>query len=99
MNKIRLNIEQLDVLSFATEQVAAPRGTVQAAATGYTCYFTVAVVETRCLAYPQSYWGEYSCTCPPVRWTETPDCLPIETANTCLDTAQGCLTGDPALTC
>lgn len=95
MKKIRLNTEELEVLSFTTDQQPGVRGTVQAAATGYTCYATVAVHETRCLYYPQSYWNENTCWCPIEPYTQDLRCQPIDTID------PGCLqTSDPScMTC
>lgn len=77
MKKIRLDIGALEVASFTTAEFADQRGTVKGNS-GYTCYVTVAVIRTQCAAYPVSYWGEDSCACPPVRYTDDPrDCPPI----------------------
>lgn len=85
MKKIRLNTDDLEVLSFTTDQQPRARGTVQGAASGYTCYVTVAVYQTRCLAYPQSYWNENTCWCPIEPATQDLRCQPIDTADaTCL---------------
>jgi hypothetical protein len=85
MKKIRLNAEELEVLSFSTAPMPQARGTVAAAASGYTCYVTVAVYQTRCLAYPQSYWNENTCYCPIEPYTQQLQCQPIQTADlTCL---------------
>lgn len=92
MKKIRLNTDALEVLSFTTEQMPTPRGTVQAAASGYTCYVTVAYYQTRCLAYPQSYWNENTCYCPIEPYTRNLNC-PITGPDCQIDTAQAtCLT-------
>jgi hypothetical protein len=42
MKKIRLRADALEVLSFTTDQQPGVRGTVQAAASGYTGYANVA---------------------------------------------------------
>ena len=87
MKKIRLNADDLNVLSFATSQGPQGRGTVLAAGTGYECYVTVAYDEdTICLAYAPSHWGEDTCRCEPVRVTDPSYCLhPINTAGlTCM---------------
>jgi hypothetical protein len=86
MKKIRLDPESLEVHSFATEQDSQGRGTVLAAATGNTCYITVSRdAQTHCLAYPVSYWGEATCTCPLEPVTSGLRCQPILTADlTCL---------------
>jgi hypothetical protein len=74
MKKIRLDADALEVLSFATDQQPGVRGTVNAAGSGYTCYATVAVYQTRCLYYPQSYWNENTCYCPMEPATEAIEC-------------------------
>lgn len=85
MKKIRLDADKLDVVSFTTEQMTDARGTVEAAGTGNPCYVTVAVYQTRCLAYPQSYWNENTCYCPMEPVTQSLQCQPIQTADlTCL---------------
>lgn len=95
MKKIRLDADALEVLSFTTAEAAPVRGTVQGAASGYTCYVTVAVYQTRCLAYPQSYWNENTCWCPIEPYTQDLRCQPIDTID------PGCLqTSDPScMTC
>lgn len=84
MKKIRLNPDELAVLSFTTEQMPEVRGTVEAAGTGNPCYVTVAVYQTQCVGYPVSYWNEDTCYCPLVPYTELPDCRLILTEVTCL---------------
>jgi hypothetical protein len=85
MKKIRLNADDLEVLSFTTAQMPVARGTVEAANTGNPCYITVAVIDTRCVGYPASYWGEDTCDCPLVPYTQDLRCQPIGTAaGTCL---------------
>lgn len=85
MKKIRLNADELEVLSFTTAPATETRGTVAAANTGNPCYVTVAYYQTRCLAYPVSYWNEYSCYCPIEPATQDLRCQPIDTAqDTCL---------------
>lgn len=74
MKKIRLDADALEVLSFATDTQPGVRGTVNAAGSGYTCYATVAVYQTRCLYYPQSYWNENTCTCPMEPYTAALEC-------------------------
>lgn len=76
MKKIRLDVNSLEVLTFATDQNPEGRGTVRANS-GYTCYVTVAVVNTRCVAYPASYWHEESCTCPLVPYTDPSYCIQV----------------------
>lgn len=93
MKKIRLNADDLEVLSFTTAEVTKVRGTVEAANTGNPCYVTVAVYQTRCLAYPQSYWNENTCYCPMEPVTEDLQCQPIGTA------AATCLCPDTSFTC
>lgn len=82
MKKIRLNVDSLEVLSFGTSPAPEGRGTVRAHS-GYTCYVTVAVVNTHCQAYPVSYWHEESCTCPMVPYTDPSYCIQPLTAMTC----------------
>ena len=85
MKKIRLNADALEVVSFTTEQITHARGTVQGANTGNPCYVTVAYHQTRCLAYPVSYWNENTCYCPMEPVTQDLRCQPIDTADaTCL---------------
>jgi hypothetical protein len=84
MKKIRLDMDALEVSSFATEAVVGQRGTVRGAASGYTCYHTVAVVRTQCLDYPYSYWGEYSCRCPLIEDTD-PQVCPVVVGPTVMD--------------
>jgi hypothetical protein len=74
MKKIRLHVDSLEVLSFSTAPAPEGRGTVRAHS-GYTCYVTVAVVNTHCQAYPVSYWHEESCTCPMVPYTDPSYCI------------------------
>jgi len=83
MKKIRLNTDELEVHSFSTAQAPQARGTIQGAASGYTCYVTVAYYQTRCLAYPVSYWGENTCTCPIEPATQNLQCQ-VLTDFTCL---------------
>ena len=84
MKKIRLDADALEVTSFTTEQVRDARGTVEAANTGNPCYVTVAYYQTKCLAYPVSYWNEQTCLCPVEPVTQDLRC-PIDTAgSTCL---------------
>jgi hypothetical protein len=77
MKKIRLDADALEVLSFTTEQMPEVRGTVEAAGTGNPCYVTVAVYQTRCMAYPVSYWNENTCYCPMEPATEAIECRQI----------------------
>jgi hypothetical protein len=85
MNKIRLNADDLEVLSFTTAPLPDVRGTVEAAGTGNPCYVTVAVVQTRCMAYPQSYWGEDTCYCPIQPYTQDLQCQPrLSDGGTCI---------------
>jgi hypothetical protein len=73
MKKIRLDIDTLDVESFATGGLEhGTRGTVRGAGTAVSA----------CYCYPISYFSEPTCIkiCPPVRYTESPDCLQIDTA-------------------
>lgn len=63
MKKIRLDADDLQVLSFATAAMPGVRGTAKAAETGYPCYETVGYERTVCLAYPVSYWREDTCDC------------------------------------
>ncbi len=84
MKKIRLNADDLEVLSFTTAETFGVPGTVKAAGTGNPCYHTVAYHETRCLDYPASYWGEDTCECPFVPYTQELRCQPFDTAaDTC----------------
>lgn len=91
MKKIRLDADSLEVLSFTTSEEPGMRGTVQGAATGYTCYYTVSRDrDTRCLAYPVSYWGEESCRCPMVPVTDPSVCLqPVNTFDLTCATCPG----------
>ena len=82
MKKIRLNADALEVVSFTTAQAAEARGTVHAANTGNPCYITVAYYQTRCQAYPASYWNEDTCYCPMVPYSEAIECRQI-TEYTC----------------
>lgn len=78
MKKIRLDPESLEVITFATSQLPHGRGTVLGAATGYTCYYTVAHdAQTHCLEYRESYWNENTCivNCPLVWDTDPSVCL------------------------
>jgi hypothetical protein len=85
MKKIRLDADALEVVSFTTEKMPEARGTVEGANTGNPCYFTVAVYQTRCQAYPVSYWKEYTCFCPMEPATQELRCQPILSADiTCL---------------
>ena len=52
MKKVRLDADDLRVLSFATAPMPGVRGTAKAAATGYPCYETVGYERTVCLAHP-----------------------------------------------
>lgn len=91
MKKIRLNIDDLSVTSFTASAgtSAGRRGTVRGAATGYTCYVTVAYDRrTNCLAYVESYWGEDTCTCP-IYFETDPRICPVP------DTAQPTCVGLP----
>ena len=63
MKKIRLDADDLQVLSFATAGMPGVRGTAKAAETGNPCYETVGYHQTLCLAYPESYWKEDTCDC------------------------------------
>lgn len=95
MKKIRLDVDALEVVSFTTAAHPERRGTVQGAQTGYctryhTCYETIGWVGRDCLGYPQSYWGEESCTCPPVEVTDPVECLyPVDTADESCQTCPG----------
>jgi len=80
MKKIRLHVDSLEVVSFATHEAPRERGTVRGAASGYTCYVTVAVVNTQCQAYPVSYWHENTCTCPMEPYTQPLNCTVIQPA-------------------
>ncbi|HYW12911.1 MAG TPA: hypothetical protein VE871_13215 [Longimicrobium sp.] len=80
MKKIRLNAEDLEVFSFTTAETAGDSGTVKAAGTGNPCYHTVAYQNTVCLGYPASYWGEETCDCPLVPYTQELRCQPLNTA-------------------
>jgi hypothetical protein len=93
MKKIRLNTDQLEVLSFTTAATPEVRGTVQAAGTGNPCYVTVAYHNTVCVGYPASYWGEDTCDCPFVPYTQDLRCQPIDTAGAT------CLCPDTSVTC
>jgi hypothetical protein len=85
MKKIRLDADALEVISFTTDRTPATRGTVQGANTGNPCYVTVGYHQTQCLAYPVSYWQEYSCFCPMEPVTQHLRCQPIDTLqDTCL---------------
>lgn len=84
MKKIRLDVDALEVSSFTTAEAAVQRGTVKGNS-GYTCYITVAVINTHCAAYPVSYWHEQTCTCPPVRYTDNPADCPIQPLPTIVD--------------
>ncbi len=84
MKKIRLDADDLEVLSFTTAETTGVRGTVDAAETGNPCYETVGYYQTMCLAYPVSYWNEDTCHCPLEPVTNDPGCA-IDTADpTCL---------------
>ena len=66
MKKIRLDLEALDVQSFATAAPEGARGTVHGAGTAISA----------CYCYPVSYFHEETCDCPLVPYTrEGPDCL------------------------
>jgi hypothetical protein len=85
MKKIRLNADDLEVLSFTTAGPVGDRGTVRAAGTGNPCYNTVAYYQTRCVGYPASYWGEDTCTCPFVPFTQDLQCQPrLSDGGTCI---------------
>lgn len=78
MNKIRLDPESLEVITFAPSQDPQGRGTVLAAATGYTCYNTIMYDRrTICMGYELSHWGEDTCIiyCPLVEVTDPSVCL------------------------
>ena len=80
MKKIRLNAEDLEVLSFTTApQPSRARGTIRGAGrTGYTCYHTVAYDRrTICLDYPESYGIED--TCQAVEVTDPSVCPVLDT--------------------
>ena len=80
--KIRLNADDLEVLSFATAAQPEVRGTVRAAGdSDHPCYITIGYDRwTNCLAYVESYWGEETCTCPLVPDTDPSVCPAIDTA-------------------
>lgn len=85
MKKIRLNADDLEVLSFTTAQQPEVRGTVKAEGTGNPCYHTVAYQNTVCLGYPASYWGEDTCDCPFVPYTQDLRCGPrLSDGGTCI---------------
>ena len=96
MKKIRLHVDELEVLSFSTQATPKVRGTVQGANTGHPCYVTVAVVNTHCAAYPASYWGEDTCTCPAIPYTDPRYCIQVgptvvdPTCFTCPGVQPGC---------
>jgi hypothetical protein len=84
MKKIRLDVDALEISSFATETAEGQRGTVRGAS-GYTCYHTVGYYRTQCVDYPMSYWGEESCECVPIPETDPLVC-PLDITlvdNTC----------------
>jgi hypothetical protein len=74
MKKIRLNTDELEVLSFSTAPVPQSRGTVEAANTGNPCYDTVGYHRTQCVGYPPSYWEELTCG-PLVPVTDAAGCV------------------------
>ncbi|HST63373.1 MAG TPA: hypothetical protein VLK84_31975 [Longimicrobium sp.] len=85
MKKIRLNADDLEVLSFTTARQPEVRGTVEGANTGNPCYHTVAYQNTVCLGYPASYWGEETCDCPFVPYTQDLRCQPrLSDGGTCI---------------
>jgi hypothetical protein len=86
MKKIRLNTDDLNVVTFTTAVTPRAHGTVKAAGTGNPCYHTVAYDdETRCLGYPASYWGEDTCDCPFVPYTQDLRCQPrLSDGGTCI---------------
>lgn len=85
MKNIRLDAEDLNVLSFTTAETRGVPGTVKAAGTGNPCYHTVAVYQTRCMDYPASYWGEDTCDCPIQPYSQNLYCKPPLSADpTCL---------------
>ncbi len=83
MKKIRLDADELEVLSFATAEMPGVRGTVAGAETGNPCYVTIGYERTICLAYAPSHWNEDTCYCPPVPITNDPGCVIDTAALTC----------------
>jgi hypothetical protein len=88
MKKIRLDADDLQVLSFATAQMPGVRGTAKAAETGYPCYDTIGYYQTVCEAYAPSHWNEDTCYCTPVPVTPDHGCA-IDTADLTCHTCPG----------